>query len=51
MGNHYRSEMEEIAGRVCGVINEVLESLELGQLNEAVKDTAGSVLEEAKKHP
>ncbi len=49
MGNHYRSEMEEIAGRVCGVINEVLESLELGQLNEAVKDTAGSVLEEAKK--
>lgn len=40
---------EEIAGRVRGVISDVAESLELGHWNQTVKDTAGSVLEEARK--
>lgn len=43
-----RWETEEVARQVCDAVSDMLESLRLGQLNQAVRDTAGSVLEEAR---
>lgn len=48
MENQNRRQTEEIAKQVCDAVGDMLESLKLGQLNQAVRDTAGSVLEEAK---
>lgn len=49
MENENRWDAEEIADRVRGVVSDVMESLELGHWNQTVKDTAGSVLEEARR--
>ncbi len=49
MENENRWDAEEIAGRLRGVISDVVDSLELGHWNQTVRDTAGSVLEEARK--
>ena len=45
MENENRWDAEEIAGRLRGVISDVVDSLELGHWNQTVRDTAGSVLE------
>jgi len=48
MANENRWNGEDIAGRLRAVISETMESLELDKLNEAVKNTIGSALDEAK---
>lgn len=48
MEHENRWETEEIARQVRGAVSDMLESLRLGPVNQVVKDTAGSVLEDAK---
>lgn len=49
MEHENRWDGEEIAGRVRDVVQDVMESLELGRWNQAVRDTAGAALEEARR--
>ena len=49
MEHENRRDGEDIASRVRGVISEVAQSLELGHWDQAVRDTAGSVLDEARR--
>lgn len=48
MENQNRQDMEDIAGRLRSVFLETMESLELDRLNETVKNTVGSALDEAR---
>ncbi|MCI8838264.1 MAG: hypothetical protein HFG74_09415 [Hungatella sp.] len=48
MENDNRQNMEDIAGRLRSVFLETVESLELDRLNETVKNTVGSALDEAR---
>lgn len=49
MEHENRWDGEEIAGRVRDVVQDVMESLELGRWNQAVRDTAEAALEEARR--
>ena len=48
MENDNRQNIEDIAGRLRSVFLETVESLELDRLNETVKNTVGSALDEAR---
>lgn len=49
MENEHKQDMEDIAGRFHSVFSEMMESLELDRLNETVKNTIGSALDEARE--
>lgn len=48
MEHENRQSMEDIAGRLRSVFLDTMESLELDRLNETVKNTVGSALDEAR---